>query len=268
MCGRRIAGLGSLGHPRILALSRWRGAFIAREAKAIRPSAWVWVKRRLLQRTLLRQAHAAFDSCARSLRAFPRTLVVRRLAPDCSRIELASLSKDRDETRLLYSMGWNRQYAFFDAPSNSPVKHDLSARRGRWLHKAAKSMLAATTKDCNKWRRDWKRSAHTNHFRGTCPPFRPPNSSSAGPRLSSGSVDSHGSARSFKKDWDGKLTRDRVTRCSAHHLAERIFFLPIHNGSRRDPTARHAKTSRCPEILFSWSRFAAGFPAGPKRWIR
>src|ERR1700682_3978191 len=37
---RRIAGLGSLGHPRILALSRWRGAFIAREAKAIRPSAW------------------------------------------------------------------------------------------------------------------------------------------------------------------------------------------------------------------------------------
>src|SRR5580704_18551329 len=33
---RRIAGLGSLGHPRILALSRYRGAFIAREAKAIR----------------------------------------------------------------------------------------------------------------------------------------------------------------------------------------------------------------------------------------
>src|SRR5712692_2577268 len=42
---RRIAGLGSLGHPRILALSRWRGAFIAREAKAIRPSAWVWAKK-------------------------------------------------------------------------------------------------------------------------------------------------------------------------------------------------------------------------------
>src|SRR6266849_2280797 len=42
---RRIAGLGSLGHPRILALSRWRGAFIAREAKAIRPSAWVWARK-------------------------------------------------------------------------------------------------------------------------------------------------------------------------------------------------------------------------------
>src|SRR5271168_843374 len=39
---KRIAGLGSLGHPRILALSSSGGAFIAREAKAIRPSASVW----------------------------------------------------------------------------------------------------------------------------------------------------------------------------------------------------------------------------------
>src|SRR5260370_2579013 len=37
---RRIAGLGSLGHPRILALSSWKGAYVAREAKAIRTSAW------------------------------------------------------------------------------------------------------------------------------------------------------------------------------------------------------------------------------------
>src|SRR6266478_6488439 len=31
---RRIAGLGSLGHPRILALSAWEGAYVAREANA------------------------------------------------------------------------------------------------------------------------------------------------------------------------------------------------------------------------------------------
>jgi hypothetical protein len=39
------------------------------------------------------------------------------------------------------------------------VKKDLAARRSRWLHKAAKAMLAATKKDWDKWRRDWKRSA-------------------------------------------------------------------------------------------------------------
>jgi len=39
------------------------------------------------------------------------------------------------------------------------VKRDIAARRGRWLHKAAKNMLAATNKDWEKWRSDWKRSA-------------------------------------------------------------------------------------------------------------
>jgi hypothetical protein len=157
---RRIAGLGSLGHPRILALSRYRGAFIAREAKAIRPSAWVWAKNassteiycdKLMQRSI-----RVPDPCVR----FDGRWVVRRLAPDCSRIELASLSKDRDEARLLYSMGWETANMHFSTPQAIPkVKQDLAARRGRWLHKAAKNMLAVTNKDWEKWRRDWKRSA-------------------------------------------------------------------------------------------------------------
>jgi len=157
---RRIAGLGSLGHPRILALSRWQGAFIARETKAIRPSAWVWAKKaasaELYCDKLMQRSIRVPDPCVR----FHGRWVVRRLAPDCSRIELASLSKDRDEARLLYSMGWEIANMHFSTPQAiAKVKHDLSARQERWLHKAAKSMLAATTKDWNKWRRDWKRSA-------------------------------------------------------------------------------------------------------------
>ena len=157
---RRIAGLGSLGHPRILALSRWRGAFIAREAKAIRPSAWVWAKKagsteiycdKLMQRSI-----RVPDPCV----SFHGRWVVRRLAPDCSRIELASLSKDRDEARLLYSMGWETANMHFATPQAiARVKSDLAARRGRWLHKASKTMLAATLKDWAKWRRDSKRAA-------------------------------------------------------------------------------------------------------------
>jgi len=157
---RRIAGLGSLGHPRILALSRWRGAFISREGKAIRPSAWVWAKKassteiycdKLVQRSI-----RVPDPCVR----FHGRWVVRRLAPDCSRIELASLSKDRDEARLLYSMGWETANMHFATPQAiAKVKHDLASRGGGWLHKAAKAMLAATKKDWKKWQRDWKRSA-------------------------------------------------------------------------------------------------------------
>jgi hypothetical protein len=157
---RRIAGLGSLGHPRILALSRYRGAFIAREAKAIRPSAWVWARgassTEIYCDKLMQRSIRVPDPCVR----FDGRWVVRRLAPDCSRIELASLSKDRDEARLLYSMGWETANMHFSTPQAIPkVKQDLAARRGRWLHKAAKNMLAVTNKDWEKWRRDWRRSA-------------------------------------------------------------------------------------------------------------
>src|SRR5260370_1414439 len=155
---RRIAGLGSLGHPRILALSRWRGAFIAREAKAIRPSAWVWTKKtsstKIYCDKLVQRSIRVPDPCVR----LHGRWVVRRLAPDCARIEFACLSKDRDEARLLYSMGWETANMHFSTPQAiAKVKRDLAARRGRWLHKAAKAMLAATMKDWEKWRGDWKK---------------------------------------------------------------------------------------------------------------
>ena len=156
---RRIAGLGSLGHPRILAVSRWRGALIAREAKAIRPSAWVWAKKanstEIHCDDLVKRSIRVPDPCVR----FHGRWVVRRLAPDCSRIELASLSKDRDEARLLYSMGWETANMHFSTlQAIAKVKRDLAARRGKWLHKAAKAMCGATLEDWQVWKRSWKRA--------------------------------------------------------------------------------------------------------------
>jgi hypothetical protein len=155
---RRIAGLGSLGHPRILALSSWQGAFIAREAKAIRPSAWVWYKNspseNLYGYKLVECAIRVKDPCVR----FQGRWVVRRLAPDCSRIELASLPAERDEARLLYDMGWETANIHFGSPKAiANVRRDLASRRGRWLHKAAKSMLKVTLADWDEWRKNWKK---------------------------------------------------------------------------------------------------------------
>jgi Uncharacterized protein conserved in bacteria (DUF2252) len=157
---RRIAGLGSLGHPRILALSSWQGAFIAREAKGIRTSAWAWCRgissEEVYGAKLVEHAIRVKDPFVR----FHGHWLVRRLAPDCSRIELASLPRERDEARLLYDMGWETANIHFGSPTAIPkVKRDLGARRGKWLHKAAKSMCKATIKDWEHWRVDWKRSA-------------------------------------------------------------------------------------------------------------
>src|SRR5260370_34100327 len=92
---RRIAGLGSLGHPRILALSSWQGAFIAREAKAIRTSAWAWCgsisSEELYGAKLVERAIRVKDPCVR----FHGHWLVRRLAPGASRSRMTTFRKDR-----------------------------------------------------------------------------------------------------------------------------------------------------------------------------
>jgi hypothetical protein len=155
---KRIAGLGSLGHPRIVALSSAGGAYIAREAKAIRPSASAWNSK---TSSAVVYGPKLVTRCLRVLDPFVHfhnRWVVRRLAPDCSRIELVSLTADRDEARLLYSMGWETANMHFGTPQAIPlVKRDLAQRKSRWLHKAAKAMCKATLEDWEDWRRGWKK---------------------------------------------------------------------------------------------------------------
>jgi hypothetical protein len=155
---KRIAGLGSLGHPRILAVSSLQGYQVAREAKAIRPSAWVWARQAssgdLWCGKLAQRACRVKDPFVK----YDGKWMVRRLAPDRSRIELASLPHERDEARLLYSMGWETSNMHWGSPQAiAKVKRDLGARRGRWLHKAAKTMCKVTLEDWEDWRRGWKR---------------------------------------------------------------------------------------------------------------
>jgi hypothetical protein len=155
---KRIAGLGSLGHPRILAISSAGGAFIAREAKAIRPSASVWHDKASSKMVYGAKLVA---SCLRVPDPFVRfhdRWVVRRLAPDCSRIELVSLTAERDEARLLYAMGWETANMHFGSPRAIPlIKRHLAKQKGRWLHKAAKEMCRATLEDWGDWRKGWKK---------------------------------------------------------------------------------------------------------------
>lgn len=151
---RRVAGLGSLGHPRILALTQFRGAWVAREAKAIRPSAWVWAKNsggmEIFMAKLAESAVRVRDPFV----SYSDKWLVRRLAPDCSRIELSSLPQSRDEEKLLYSMGREIANMHFGTPRAIPaVRNDLAKRKGKWLHKASKEMLAATMKDWKEWRK-------------------------------------------------------------------------------------------------------------------
>ena len=151
---RRVAGLGSLGRPRLVLLAEWRGGYIAREAKALLPSARTWADGNnsgtTWYETIVRRAVRMPDPFLH----VRGNWIVRRLAPDCSRIELASLPKERDEDRLLAAMGWETANLHLGSASAvARVRRDLSKRKAKWLHAAAKAMCAAVLRDWKEWRK-------------------------------------------------------------------------------------------------------------------
>jgi aminoglycoside/choline kinase family phosphotransferase len=150
----RIAGLGSLGHQRFVTLSDWRGGQIAREAKALAPSACYMA---------LAQAENAkiycqdiIDNAVRVPDPFVGVhgkWIVRRLAPDCTRVELADLPEGHDESTLLHAMGYETANIHLGTKgAQRAIAHDLNKRPKGWLHRAVKRMARSVTADWADWR--------------------------------------------------------------------------------------------------------------------
>jgi uncharacterized protein (DUF2252 family) len=149
---QRQAGLGSLGRVRLVALANWRGGMIAREAKPLAPSAWLWASNARLRSPryseIIRRAVRVPDPCL-SIRG---KWLIRRLAPDCCRIELASLPRGHDEGRLLWMMGWETANMHLGTPGSAKrIIADLARRRGNWLARAAAGMAQTVERDWRKW---------------------------------------------------------------------------------------------------------------------
>ncbi len=157
---RRVAGVGSLGRPRLVAIAILGGAAIAREAKSAVPSACAWA---------LDESHDGPVYCEpildRAVRmrdpyfAVRRGWIVRRLAPDCSRIELVELPRERDEARLLRAMGWETGNIHLGSPT-SRVRRDLERRPSGWLRDAAMAMARQVARDWREWEMVAGRNRH------------------------------------------------------------------------------------------------------------
>ncbi len=148
---RRIAGVGSLGRPRFVAIAEWRGALIAREAKAWVPSAALWLRGQAGRTednvTLLRRAVRATDPffCVR------HHWIVRRLAPDCRGIDLDTMPDDREELKLLRAMGWETANLHLGS-ARDPILRDLRKRPARWLERTAAKMADSVFRDWRAFR--------------------------------------------------------------------------------------------------------------------
>jgi uncharacterized protein (DUF2252 family) len=149
----RIAGLGSLGRQRIVAIASWHDGMVAREAKAMLPSAYGWATGTSNATIRYMDVVDRAVRCPDPYLALSGGWLVRRLAPHCTRIEIAQYPKSRDETRLLRAMGRETANVHLGTPKSIvAVIADLKKRGAGWLFDAARAMADATIRDWQAWR--------------------------------------------------------------------------------------------------------------------
>jgi hypothetical protein len=160
---KRPGGLGSLGRRRYIAvLKKGRDQYIAREAKALVPSALSWLQKRPAAKSL---TATLFQRAVRSpdpwVQVHDRWLV-RQLAPDAVKIELPSSQED---SRLVFAPDLIRAMGFESAnihlgsksPSDLQTAMDRLRRDlgGDWLITATGRMAKVTRQDHMEWKKHW-----------------------------------------------------------------------------------------------------------------
>jgi hypothetical protein len=152
---KRVAGLGSLGHQRFVAIAEWHGGKLAREAKALVPSGCHWAQDKgpsdILYQTIIANAVRCPDPFVQ-LRGH---WIIRRLGPHCSRIELATLRAPGSELRLLHAMGWETANIHLGTKAaRKAILSHLRKQKGKWLHEGACEMIKAVRNDWAVWKKD------------------------------------------------------------------------------------------------------------------
>jgi Uncharacterized protein conserved in bacteria (DUF2252) len=156
----RRAGLGSLGHPRLVAMAEHSGGWIAREAKALVASGAAWAMGSegtvpIHYPTIVRRA----VRCADPFLEIRSRWVVRRLAPDCSRIDFTVARLAAEQTELLHAMGAETANVHMGSGARriTAVSDDLAGRSPDWLKVASRAMERATIADHVAWQRAQRR---------------------------------------------------------------------------------------------------------------
>ena len=150
-------GLGSLGRQRCLALVDWQGGKMAREGKSVVASACIWAAGKGEHASegnpWLEKIVRSAVRCADPYYEVRRGWLVRRLGPDCSRIDIDQLVHHSDLASLLHCMGQETANIHLGTPkARKRILESLSRLPSGWLLVAAKVMFKASLKDWNKFR--------------------------------------------------------------------------------------------------------------------
>jgi hypothetical protein len=151
---RREAGLGSLGQERFVAIARWYGNCIAREAKAMLPSACVWLdgKNGHTQSYYSKAMNSTVRPCDPYQQIEGRWLI-RRLSPESNPIYISDLPTKRDEEALLHAMGAEAANVHLGTPNQvKNVLKDFDRMEAKWLSAAAKHMAKVITQEWKRYK--------------------------------------------------------------------------------------------------------------------
>lgn len=146
-------GGGSLGRPRFVATGIWRCGPVVREAKALVPSAWSWASE-------ARSATGPFRSMAAGRFRAPdpfltvrSKFVIRRIAPDSAKIDLADEDALAYGPDLLAAMGADLAAIHLGgATSAQAILRDLDARDWDWLRVGSREAANAVRRDFAQWK--------------------------------------------------------------------------------------------------------------------
>jgi len=150
-------GLGSLGRRRYLAFVNWQGGRMAREAKEVAPSAWLWANGKGKQagkgNPWLEKTVRCSVRCADPYYDVKRGWLVRRLGPDCSRIDIDELVHHEDVAELLNRMGQETANIHLGTPkARKRIRATLEHLPHDWLETAARRMYKLGLEDWHRFK--------------------------------------------------------------------------------------------------------------------
>jgi hypothetical protein len=154
---RKPKGLGSLGRRRYLAVASWHGGLIAREAKAVAPSACVWAEGKKSRsgkgNPWLEKTVRVAVRCHDPYYEVRGGWLVRRLGPDCSRIDINELAHHEDIASLFYCMGRETANIHLGSPkARKRIRADWKHLPRDWLETAAHRMLKLSLEDWHRFK--------------------------------------------------------------------------------------------------------------------
>ncbi|CAN5662085.1 hypothetical protein BH10CYA1_BH10CYA1_51690 [soil metagenome] len=155
--GERQAGMGSLGRLRIVARTEFDGETIAREAKALLPSASFFATGKTPEKNYFDQVTGNAVRVQNPLVTVHEGYMVRELAPTSSRIELGELST-KDARQLLWSMGYETANIHQGTKNAAgAILRDLNTRQNGWLVDAVKTMTESVNEEHKAWAKKQKK---------------------------------------------------------------------------------------------------------------